>query len=146
MLNAPAPFPEVGSWALHDREGETVAARIVSLSLDRRRAGISYPDRPTASGATEVDVAALLDVTPLTADEAAEAEALSVHLSKLVDPKRSTKKVDRYEALWLRTYRLGLLVEQLGRVNRTRLATRATREAHRLFEAALGKAERKRAA
>ena len=145
MLNTPASFPENGSWALFARCGEIVAARITALSGDRRTASISFPDRPTASGARDVLLDKLLDPTPLSAEEAHELRDLERHLGALAHPQKSTRYA-RYEELRSRGPRARQLVDLLDRLNRTRLATPASREAARTFAAAIEAGELRAAA
>jgi hypothetical protein len=70
MLNAPTPYPYVGSYALIEHEGANTLARIVM-----RRAGeivVGLPLVDGASGNLRVAPEALIDATPLTPAEARE--------------------------------------------------------------------------
>jgi hypothetical protein len=145
LLNIPAPFPQVGAWALFNRGGESVAARIVGLTADGSVATLSFPDRPTSSGFATAAARDLIDPSPLDTAECEEMAALAAHLSGLAAPRRG-KKAARYEALWLRDRRARRIVEQLRRINGTSLATGATREAQRVFAAAIAEAEKRIAA
>lgn len=75
MLNTPAPFPQVGSYALIEEEGSNQLVRI--LAKDQAgSATVSFPLRPGASGTKTVPTAKLLDGTPLTDGERREMNEL----------------------------------------------------------------------
>lgn len=140
MLNTPAPFPEVGSWALCERLGVLEAVRIVDRADSVGLVGISFPTVPSSSGAFRTLPERLVDATPLTPEEGAEFDALAAYLQGLEQPERSTK-APRFEALRLRIRHARQLVDRLHRINAHRaLATPATREAERHFAAAIGAA------
>jgi hypothetical protein len=148
MLHTPSAFPEVGSWALYQRLGLTHAARIAGLEGEgeERLATISLADVPNASsGRLTVPLAEILDATPLTADEVEQKAALETYLGGLAAPERSSK-APLYDALCRREAHATKLVELLGGLERRKLATAATREAKRFFEAAIAAGAMRRAA
>lgn len=138
MISIPSSFGEVGSWAVYARPGARHAARILALSTDASvpTATISLADVPFVStGTLDVPLAALRDPTPLTRAELTEMEELCFHLLSLARPERSTK-APRAEQLRHRSIDARWLIGELQRINRFRsIATRATREAQRHFEA-----------
>jgi hypothetical protein len=72
MLNQPTPFPYVGSHALAEHEGKTQLVRILAWRAGdvEDHALVSFPDLDGASGNMVVPRSALIDGTPLTAEEA----------------------------------------------------------------------------
>jgi hypothetical protein len=97
MLSAPAPFPYVGSYALHiDHEsGEAAPAAELVRILNRAwfngcaNALIGFPLRDGASGNRWVAEADLIDPTPLTRDEEREYHDID---RRLLTKVRLTKK------------------------------------------------------
>lgn len=86
MLTTDAPFPQVGSYALHRDDYKTRLARIQQRQGDT--ALISFPCEPGASGTRTVPLAELEDATPLTSAERAE-------LKDLGNQVRATRKRTR---------------------------------------------------
>jgi hypothetical protein len=74
MLNQPTPFPYVGSHALAEHEGKTQLVRILAWrpGTIEDHALVSFPEMDGASGNMVVPRSALIDGTPLTAEEARE--------------------------------------------------------------------------
>ncbi|MFN3943920.1 MAG: hypothetical protein ACK4K7_03175 [Allosphingosinicella sp.] len=141
MLPTPSPFPQPGSWALFERDGVTHPVRIVAerykAMAEARVVTVSLADMPTAaSGTVEVPLAKLRDPTPLTAAEREEMERLAVELRGLKRPSQSSK-ARRVSKLADRDFAARVLIGHLAALPRQGLATRATREAHRFFEAAI---------
>jgi hypothetical protein len=121
MLKTPAPFPQVGSYALfEDRRDfaqlpEMSLVRIIGLdgpaSDEATRAVIAFPLRAGASGNRTVTIGDLIDGTPLTDAERAEIRTLE---SDMAGKARVAKKVlARYEALRHRDIRSRTLLDQL---------------------------------
>lgn len=70
MLRIDAPFPQPGSYALLDADGDTHLVRIhQSLGLC---ATVTFPLRPGSAGTRTVDFADLADISPLNAAEEIE--------------------------------------------------------------------------
>lgn len=145
MLNTPAPFPQPNSWALFERDGRTVVARILSPADAGGQVAISFPDVLTSSGAHHAPLDRLLDATPLDSGEKAELAELSIYLGGLAHPEKSAR-YGRFEALRLRDIRARDIVDLFARLEGRRFATAATREAHRTFAAAIAAGERRQAA
>lgn len=104
MLNQPAPFPYVGSYALfEDDDGETHLVRIQAKrperegATDRVFAMISFPLRDGASGNKVVAFDQLADGTPLTREEQREFHDLDRALvgRSLRTPKQKIAKARR---------------------------------------------------
>lgn len=108
MLAIPTPFPNQGSYALIDIDGETRAARIISRH-DDGAATIALLDRAGASGNRTVAFDALLDPTELTEAERAEMARLS--------PATGRKAQARYKALRLRDIHFTVLDAQMAVLN-----------------------------
>ncbi len=99
MLRQSAPFPNVGSWALWEHGGKTLAVRIQLRRGDD--ALISIPSMfGIASGNRNVALAELLDPTPLEPQERAELEALERKVAGRARPRKAD--VARADALRLR--------------------------------------------
>jgi hypothetical protein len=139
MLKTPASFPTPGSWALAERLGALVPARITDRPPGTFAAGISYPDEPTASGAHRATLDKLWDPTPLDDSELRELDELSAYLATLAQPQRSSRAA-RFDALRLRQVHAKHFLAEITKLNRFRLATPATREAQRVWEAGLAAA------
>lgn len=103
MLTAPAPFPQIGAYALFYDDGD----RKTHLVRIQRRHGpdavISFPLRAGASGTRTVPLADLLDGTPLTGSERAEWRRLEAELRGMVRPGKA--RIDRAAELRLREIR-----------------------------------------
>ena len=103
MLKIPAPFPQVGSFALLIDMNQPAPQRAELVRILERTypqgsgATVSFPLRTGASGYNTVPLAGLIDGTPLTSEESAELDALRSHLSQQTRPNR--KKIERAEAL-----------------------------------------------
>lgn len=106
MLKVPAPFPQVGSYAMFvdsnlprdDQRAELV--RIIRRPTVCDRGGdvaIALPLRIGASGNQVVDEADLLDATPLTGAEQRELTDLLNYIRARVRPDKT--KMARAEAL-----------------------------------------------
>ncbi|HEY8593277.1 MAG TPA: hypothetical protein VIL42_10510 [Sphingomicrobium sp.] len=86
MLRVPAPFPQVGSYALIVDEALPVSQQRAELVRVQRRdtssgeAAIAFPLRVGASSFRIVDEWTLIDGTPLTKDEERELADLQRHL------------------------------------------------------------------
>jgi L-2-hydroxyglutarate oxidase LhgO len=98
MLHPETPFPYVGSYALLEHEGQNQLVRIVF-----RREGevvVGLPLKDGASGNLRVAPDALIDATPLTAEEAREFHDLDRALAgrSLRTPKQKAM-VARRDAL-----------------------------------------------
>jgi hypothetical protein len=145
MLTTPAPYPNPGSWALFGYEGETRAVRILETPDSAGLVPIAIGDKPvSASGNLRVQPSLLLDPTPLDSAERAEMAELAAYISARKRP--AAARVDRFNALHERQVRAATLVGLLGQLERRRLATPASREARRVFEAALAEADQRIAA
>lgn len=118
MLNTPAIFPQVGSYALLELAGETRLVRIQHRHVGDRAgcALVSFPGSFNASGSTTVGLDLLIDGTPLTPTEHAEAARLERELSGKPASTRS-KAYRRYMALRERDIRsetMARLMERAG--------------------------------
>lgn len=91
MINHPAPFPEVSSFALKAEGTETVLARIIAKD-GAGNVTISLPHRPGASGVQTLPLAELIDGTALTDEEREEYEALIRQPQKA---KRRNPEIER---------------------------------------------------
>ncbi|MGE0178955.1 MAG: hypothetical protein AB7O91_03940 [Sphingomonas sp.] len=78
MINAPADFPEAGSYALIRVDGRMAAVRVIRHAGegDARSVDVSLLGVPAASGRRRVAFADLYDGTPLTPAERCELAAL----------------------------------------------------------------------
>lgn len=86
MLNQPTPYPEVGSYALLERDGRTHLARIQQRKGDKLL--ISLPlVRDVASGNATVAPGDLIDGTPLTEGEREEMLALAERALRVQRPR-----------------------------------------------------------
>jgi hypothetical protein len=122
MLNAPAPFPQVGSYAVYVENGSTVLVRI-QHRMDRfgePHATISLPRTWRASGNKLVPLADLIDGTPLTAAESAERLALYARNGAAKRPRPAD--VERYDALRSRALAADTLADLLRRAGLDRIA------------------------
>ncbi|QAY77899.1 hypothetical protein [Sphingosinicella sp. BN140058] len=100
MLRTPAPFPQVGSYALTIHQDEITLARIQGRNGED--ATISLPLFSGASGNRTVPLGELIDATPLSDDEASEWSALNQFDFGTSPPRAGTAKRvhwDRYRAL-----------------------------------------------
>jgi hypothetical protein len=86
MLSIPAPFPQVGSYALLDRDGRRHLVRV-----QKRNPGgilVAFPFTPeVASGNCTVAESDLIDGTPLDDKEKAELERLEAEILRLSQAK-----------------------------------------------------------
>lgn len=103
MLDTPAIFPDLGSYALHQEAGTTHLVRIHQHKA-KGLVLVSYPARTGASGNRTLELADLLDGTPLNEAERAEMAALA----KAVEGRRKSKRLepqfDRLNALLMRDF------------------------------------------
>jgi hypothetical protein len=112
MLRIPAPFPEVGSYALLiDTNLPAVQQRAELVRVMRRdpahgQAAVAFPLRVGAFGNRVVGESELIDATPLTKDEERELADLQRHLAgrdrlrgKLVAAAVRCEKL-RQRAVW----------------------------------------------
>lgn len=103
MLKTPASFPFPGSFALHVDTGQPQLVRIIAWadvqSGKPTSVLVSYPLRLGASGNTQLPVAALINGSPLTAEERMELRVLEEHLSG----KKRPRKLDLAREAELRT-------------------------------------------
>ena len=128
MLKVASPFPQVGSYALAEIDGETLLARIIGLSGRQSdataEATISLPARRyIASGNVTLPLADLIDGTPLTPEEEAELKALEATVP--AGPSRSAKvkkQQARYAALRLRSINSVTLANLMAAAQRQRAA------------------------
>jgi hypothetical protein len=111
MLNTPAPFPQVGSYALVVHEGKTRLARIIQRDPGGDRIGISLPQRYGAAGVLTVAFEELIDGTPLSDAERAELTALERDLAGRARPKKAAAA--RHDELRHRDIHAGRLAELL---------------------------------
>lgn len=96
MIKSPAAFPFPGSYALHVVAGEPALVRIIEWIGpqgqvpfgDKATAMVAYPLRIGASGNTKVEIGALIDATPLNADERIEAGELERRLAGNKRPRK----------------------------------------------------------
>lgn len=95
MLNAPTPFPHVGSWCLWTNDDapigqqETLLAKILGPVDGEHLVLVSLPERTGASGTCRVPFAQLIDGTPLTGPEKRELATLESRLAAVKHPRRS---------------------------------------------------------
>lgn len=114
MLRTPAPFPQVGSYALIQIDGRNHLAR-----LQARTAGgdvlISLPLlADVASGNRTVSIDALIDGTPLTDFEQRELDRLTTEVAAAKRP--GAEKQARAETLRNRIIYAPILAEMLCRL------------------------------
>lgn len=108
MLRTPAPFPQVGSWALLREEGREVAVRITATVPDE--AGmllVSVAGEHTASAVKRRPLAALRNTDALSADEQAELAAIDARMAGKARPKKAD--VERAHLLGTRHERSKIL-------------------------------------
>lgn len=123
MLKTPAPFPNVGAWALLEQGGETLAVRIVYR--DGEIAAVAAAGQFAASAAKRVPVSTLLAADALSPDEQAEYAALDARLAGRARPRKAD--LDRFEALRLRWIRAERLQELLAAVPARHFPAAATK-------------------
>lgn len=114
MLRTPAPFPEVGSYALVDHRGTRTLARIQARSGDAVL--VSLPLVAGAGGTRTIPADQLIDGTPLSDEEAAEKSALDKVVFGGTAPRHGTKKRrqwDRYRELVQRDIYAPLLADAI---------------------------------
>jgi len=97
MLRVPTPFPQVGSYALIQDEGELMLCRIVDRDSDTGQVLIAFPERFGASGNKRVMVDRLIDGTPLTDAERREWRAAEQAIAGKSRPSR--RLVERADCL-----------------------------------------------
>lgn len=129
MLKVPAPFPQVGSFALFidenlprgDQRAELV--RIMRRYRMNREApvAIAFPNRTGATGNTTTTVDKLIDATPLTARERAEHAELERDMRKHAKASltpRLKDRLQRAEALRRRAIWATILESELAVMHR----------------------------
>ncbi len=119
MLRTPAPFPEVGSFALFVDTGLPAAQQRAELVRilrhdninDRHFCAVAFPLRLGATGNRNVPIGELIDATPLTVPEQRELTDLQRDLRGR--KRRNAIKAARSHALAQRlTWSVLLLTEQ----------------------------------
>jgi hypothetical protein len=115
MLDAPTPFPNIGSYGLLIDEDEPAPqaaelVRIIACRFDGDGAAIallSFPLREGARGNKEVPLDALIDATPLTIEEQREFHDLDRQLfgrtsfrSKGLKAKEERRETLKRRILW----------------------------------------------
>jgi hypothetical protein len=138
MLKVPAPFPQVGSFALFIDEnlprGEQRAELVRIMRryrMDREApVAIAFPNRTGATGNTTTTVDQLIDASPLTVAERAEHAELEKDLRKHARARLTPAMKDRIhraEALRKRAIWSTILESELA-VMRTREAGQVRRD------------------
>lgn len=112
MLRTPAPFPNVGSWALLDDGGTTRAVRILERSGPD--ALISIGGGFSASANRRLPISSLQNADPLSGEEQAELEKIERRMAGKARPRKAD--VDRSVALGQRTIHARTLQEILSRL------------------------------
>lgn len=103
MLKVPAPYPQVGSYALFVDDllatelQRAELVRLQSTPLGKEGALVSWPLRVGSSGSRRVPLADLIDATPLTKAEEREMHDLDRELRGRKRPDKA--KAPRCEAL-----------------------------------------------
>lgn len=112
MLRTPAPYPNVGSWALLEEPGGTKAVRI--LERDGEEALISIAGEFVASANRRLPVAGLANADALTIDEAVELLAIETRIAGRARPRKAD--VERESALRHRLIRAEQLQQILAKI------------------------------
>jgi hypothetical protein len=136
MLTNPTPFPQVGAWALYCTAiGKLEAVRIVGRDglHGIGNALISFPARTGASGNATVPLADLLDPTPCSEAERAEASRLQAaqDARRRAGKSVTRRAMARVDALRLRDIHAQKLADLLRAMGSTRMANPASRAAAR---------------
>lgn len=127
MLKVPAPYPQVGSFALLIDEEQPAAqqrAELVRIEFrhasSRREIGvatIAFPLRVGSSGTRRVRLDQLIDATPLTLLEENELARVQPHLLGTA-VRRNAARTLRAEALRTRQIYSGVLRAELAKLER----------------------------
>lgn len=119
MLKIPAPFPQVGSFALFEDPNLPAGERRAELvRVMRFGAGVTvaFPLRLGASGNRITELSSLIDATPLTREEERELTDLQRSLARQARPNRA--RIDRAESLRKRLIYSSLLATELKKLER----------------------------
>ena len=133
MLNVPAPFPQVGSFALLVDSTQPIEAQRAELvrilridGIGQRHAGasaaIAFPLRTGAGGNRTVNLAELIDPTTLTTAEERELTGLQDQLRGRARPNKA--KVERAEALRTRQLMADLAAIEFRKLDALHARTR----------------------
>jgi hypothetical protein len=115
LLHTPAPFPQVGSWALLQEEGRDLAVRITAtVPGEPGQVVVSIAGAFVASAVKRLPLAALRNADALTPDEQAELAAVEARVAGKSRPKKAD--VARQRELSERDSRAGILRAVLARV------------------------------
>jgi hypothetical protein len=101
MLKEPAPFPQVGAYALYHCAGQLQLVRIISRDVGL--ATIAFPLVKGASGNRTLPLVALLNSDDLTDDERIEYKDLDAKCRR--SPRPSKRQWDRFDQLKLQDLR-----------------------------------------
>lgn len=108
MLRTPAPFPNVGSWALLAENGQTLAVRITAIDPGvPGRVVVSIAGAYTASGTRRLALLSLLNADELTPQERDELAELDARMAGKARPKKAD--VERAHLLGTRHERAKIL-------------------------------------
>ena len=130
MLNVPAPFPQVGSFALYVDPDLPIEAQRAELVRIMRRDGqpqfpgaaVAFPLRTGATGNRLVSERQLIDPTPLTTAEERELTDLQNQLRGRARPNKA--KVERAEALRTRQLMADLAAIEFRKLDALHARTR----------------------